>query len=84
MHSTAGASLRCSIFLEGPELSFVVMYRVGLSVFWSPSVKSACGYVSDSARVGAGYERRKVREAQEAEDRMGAANAVTHMDFLYT
>ncbi|KAK9819481.1 hypothetical protein WJX81_002292 [Elliptochloris bilobata] len=30
------------------------------------------------------YERRKVREAQEAEDRKGAANAVTHLDFLYT
>jgi len=33
---------------------------------------------------GAGYERRKVRDAQEAEDRKGAANAVTHLDFLYT
>ena len=32
----------------------------------------------------AGYERRRVREAQEAEDRKGAANAVTHTDFLYT
>ena len=62
----------------------MVMYRVDSSVVWSPSVKIACGYIPESARLRAGYERRKVREAQEAEDRMGAANAVTHMDFLYT
>ena len=30
------------------------------------------------------YERKKERDQQEAEDWKGAANAVSHTDFLYT
>ena len=30
------------------------------------------------------YERKKERDLQEAEDRKGAANAVSHTDLLYT
>ena len=30
------------------------------------------------------YERRKEREAAEEEDRRGAANALSHNEFLYT
>ena len=30
------------------------------------------------------YERKKERDQHEAEERKGAANAVTHTDFLYT
>lgn len=30
------------------------------------------------------YERKKERDQQEAEERKGAANAVSHTDFLYT
>ena len=30
------------------------------------------------------YENKKERDQREAEDRKGAANAVSHSDFLYT
>ncbi len=30
------------------------------------------------------YERKKVRDAEEAEERKGAANALSHNEFLYT
>lgn len=30
------------------------------------------------------YEHRKERDQREAEERKGAANAVSHVDFLYT
>ncbi len=61
----------------GAHSTFVVTCtELGRIVRWQ-LLKRAMG-------CGAGYERRKVRDAQEAEDRKGAANAVTHLDFLYT